>query len=116
MQLQVSNGSFSNALYNGCIGRSAYYRSSTATGQMAAYNSTAANLLTQGSMFLLDTGTSRFSKRGYLMEGSSLEVSSMIQLGVVNTLAAVPHVIFCWLVFDAILAFDLQTSQLTKFQ
>jgi len=55
-ELQKALGGLAVVNYNGAVSRDKYYRSSTATGLMAAYNTTLANIETNSPLHSLCLG------------------------------------------------------------
>ncbi len=115
MDLQAAWGSQASVNYNGCLFKTAYYRSSTNSGLMKAANTTAGSILTAPSTFLLDLSTEKFSRRGYLLAGSELQTSSFMQITTGTALANYVHNVYLWLTYDLVLQLDLQQGTITRY-
>ena len=76
--------------YNGSISKTGYYTSSTATGLMAAYNTTLANCVTNPNQFYLGFDVESISHKGGLLSGLNVNSSpSFFRAQVDTALAAI---------------------------
>ena len=106
-ELQKSLGALAMVNYNGAVTRDEYYRSSTATGLMAAYNTTLADISTKSPQFVLGLSTETISHRQGLLSGINVNTSpSFLRCQIVAALANVVHTMYCFAMHDVILEFD----------
>jgi hypothetical protein len=117
--LQSCQRSLSSAGFYGVACKDAFYRASSAVGQLIAYNSTAnvnsstANIA-QANMSMMVIDLSRFSRSGSYLSGSPMSYSSLFQLNTTGTLAAITHNLLIYTEFSAVIVFDLATRQCSR--
>lgn len=107
MELQKSIGALSSTQFNGCTNKRAFNTSSTAQGQMLAYNNVAANVLSNPSTFILGINTEIVSHRGGLLSGININTSpSFLRCQIVSALSAFTHTVYIFAHHDTILEID----------
>jgi len=116
-ETQKALGALSFNVFNGCIGKSGWNISSTAYGLCAAFNSTAANVLTKPNQFYLGVDTEVVARKDNLLSGINVNSSPMFfraQLGA--SLSAHAHTLNFFGYYDVILEIDrAQKNIVAKF-
>ena len=74
-ETQKALGALSYSVFNGCIGKSGWNVSSTAYGLCAAFNATAANLLTKPNQFYLGVDVETVARKENLLSGINVNSS-----------------------------------------
>ena len=111
LETQRSIGALSSTVFNGCICKAAYNTSSTAQGQMLAYNTDIATVATAPSTFVLAINTETVSHRGGLLSGINVNTSpSFLRCQIVSALSAFVHTMYCFAMMDVILEFDVNAK------
>jgi hypothetical protein len=115
MELKKSFGSMSYTTFIGCINKTGYYTSSTASGLMQAYNAYALGLagtITNPNQFFLGIDTEVLPRKESLLSGINTASSSTMafraQIG--STLANVQHTFVFFAYYDMILEIDRNTK------
>ena len=107
IELQKSIGGLSNALFNGCLTRNGYNRSSTATGQCLAYNTAVADIVSKPNFHYMGFSTEIISHRSGLLTGINTTSSpSFFRAQIGSALSAYTHVFYFFSFHDVILEID----------
>lgn len=110
--------SLSSITHNGGITKDAFYRSSTATGRLIAYNAAStgasATVTTSPNSALLVVDTSRYPRPSIFLSGSQMGYSSQLQLVIGSQLAAYTHNVVVYTEFDCIFVVNLATRQASR--
>lgn len=108
VELQKSLNALGMVNYNSSISRDAYYKSSTATGLMAAYNTTLADIETKSQQFVLGLSTEVVAHRGGLLSGININTApSFLRCQIDNALANTTHTLYFFAFHDVILEIDV---------
>ena len=106
-ETQKALGALSYNVFNGCIGKSAWNVSSTSYGLCAAYNQTAANVLTKPNSFFLGIDVETVARKDNLLSGINVNSSPFFfrcQIGA--ALSATGHTLNFFGYYDVILEID----------
>ena len=116
-ELQKALGALAIVNYNGAVSRDEYYRSSTSTGLMIAYNTTLANIESTSPQFIMGINTEIVSHRGGLLSGININTApSFLRCQIDSALSAYTHTIYAFAFHDVILEFDvLAKTVVSKF-
>ena len=120
-ELQKALGALSFNTFNGCVAKTAYYRSSQAYNLCAAYNAfataTASLTMTAPNQFYLAVDTEVVARKDNLLSGINVNSSPMFfraQVG--SALSANTHTLNFWGLYDVILEIDkAQKNIIAKF-
>jgi len=115
MELQKALGALSLSVFNGCINKSAYYRSSTASGLCQAYNSSTAYAFVAGNpnQALLGIDTEVVARKNNLLSGINCNNSPMFFRAQIGTaLAAYAHTVNFFGNYDVILEIDVASKSI----
>jgi hypothetical protein len=115
MELQKSLDALILSVFNGCISKQAYYRSSTASGLCQAYNSATAyaTAVLNPAQAFLGIDTEVVARKNNLLSGINCNNSPMFfraQIGA--TLAAYSHIINFFASYDTILEIDVASKNI----
>ena len=116
-ELQKALGALAIVNYNGAVSRDEYYRSSTSTGLMIAYNTTLANIESTSPQFIMGINTEIVSHRGGLLSGININTApSFLRCQIDSALSAFTHTVYAFCFHDVILEFDvLAKTVVSKF-
>lgn len=107
-ELQKALGALAIVNYNGAVSRDEYYRSSTATGLMIAYNTTLANIESNSPQFIMGINTEIVSHRGGLLSGININgAPSFLRCQINSALSAYVHTLYFFAFYDVILEIDV---------
>ena len=117
MELQKSFGALSLSVFNGCITKPAYYRSSTASGICQAFNGTTPtvyNSITQNAnQAYIGIDTEVVARKNNLLSGINCNNTPMFfRAQIVNALAAVNHTVNFFGNYDVILEIDVASKSI----
>jgi len=108
-ELQKALGGLAMVNYNGAISRDGYYCSSTATGLMAAYNTTLSDIQTSSPQFVLALNCEVISHPLGLLSGININTApSFLRCQIDNALYAYTHTLYLFAFHDVILKIDRQ--------
>lgn len=116
-ETQKALGALQYNVFNGCIGKAGWNVSSTAYGLCAAFNATAANVLTKPNQFYLGIDVETVARKENLLSGINVNSSPFFfrsQIG--STLSAHTHTLNFFGYYDVILEIDrAQKNIVAKF-
>ena len=110
-ELQKALGALAVVNYNGAITKEEYYRSSTTTGLMLAYNTTLADVASKSTQFVLGINTEIVSHRGGLLSGININTApSFLRCQIDSALSAYQHTLYFFAYHDVILEIDVNAK------
>ena len=118
MELQKSFGALSLSVFNGCISKASYYRSSTQSGLCQAFNSAGtkseyANIINNPNQAYLGIDTEVVARKNNLLSGINCNASPMFfraQIGAI--LANTNHILNFFGNYDVILEIDVASKSI----
>ena len=113
IELSKSFGALGLAVFNGCVPKNNYYRSSTAFGLMQAYTTAVANIQSSPNQFFLGIDTEVVQRKASLLSGINVNSSPLFfraQVG--SALSANNHVLNFYGYYDLILEIDVQQKNI----
>ena len=115
-ELQKALGAFAIVNYNGAVSKDEYYRSSTSTGLMAAYNTTLTNvteLNSNSSLFIMGLNCEIVAHRGGLLSGINTNSSpSFFRCQIDTAISLYQHTFYFFAYHDVILEIDVNAKSI----
>ena len=110
-ELQKALGALAIVNYNGAVQKEEYYRSSTTTGLMLAYNTTLANISSNSPQFIMGINTEIVSHRGGLLSGININTApSFLRCQIDTALSNYQHTLYFFAYHDVILEINVQAK------